>query len=1265
MCEGVRRLQARFEVVLGDDDTNRIFDGCGRGHPRRVVNRGEFAEYLVGTDHAENNRLTVELLVDLDLTGFDDECRAALITIVENLHPSWEVDSLFPILGHDMGLAENLRRGDSYTIWGGMPTNRCSLICYIAGRNGAGGGMRDVGQWLEGLDLGQYAEVFRENDIEFDLVSELTEDDLRELGLSLGHRRKLLRAIADLSDGSDPAPTAETDTTAPPTGSETPRSDAERRQLTVMFCDLVGSTAMSEALDLEDLRTVIATYQEACAGVIARYEGFIARYMGDGLLVYFGYPVAHEDDAERAVRVGLDVLAAVPELKVQTGLDIQIRIGIATGLVVAGDIIGEGASEERAVLGETPNLAARLQSLAEPNTIVISAETRQLASDVFSYDDLGTHELKGFSEPVQTWRVSGEHRTESRFEAVRGGHLSPLVGRDNELALLLDRWESAKNGEGQVVLLSGEAGIGKSRITQALRDGVAGEEHVRVRYQCSPFHINSAFYPVINQLQFAAGIDAADTSEQKLTKLEGVLAEASDGPTSVAPIFASLLSIPSEDRYGSMELSPQELKQKTLTALTDELGAHAAGAPVLLIVEDAHWMDPSTLELMDLALQRIAEIRVLGVMTFRPEFTPPWAGHAHLTALSLNRLARNQGMEIVRGLTGGKGLPDKVMEQILQKTDGVPLFVEELTKTVLESGLLKESEGAYIVEGTLPALAVPNTLQDSLMARLDRMAPVREVAQVAATIGREFSLDLLAAVAERSEEDISEALDQLADSELIFRRGVTPHQTFSFKHALVQDAAYASLLISRRKQLHARIAGVMADRYPEIVQTQPELLAHHLTESGLIKAAIERWQQAATLATRRSANPEAVAHLERALDLISTVPESEERDRQELSLLIGYTAPLIAARGYMVEELARATDRAQKLSEKLGEAEQIMPVLYGQWAFQLVAGTRARCIEIAEAILRPGKRSGDIDARMIGHRLLGTVSVTAGAFETARQNLESSLELYDHDRHGPLAFQLGQDFRVGGQNFLAQALWCLGFPAKAVEQAREGIDFARSLSHPNTLAYALNNGGTVICALREDLDGLEAGAQEMFSIGTEHGLQMWQGVGMLWTAWVKIMRGDVEAGVEGLIQVQDALYRRARMHYLMPWSFSKLATGHTELRQFDAAAAAIAEAKAIMERSGERWLEGETHRVEGDLHLADGANLAEAEACYTLGLSVTQEQGARGLELKMANSLANLWVDQGKKEEARDLLQPIYETITDGFEYADLSDAREILEALG
>ena len=1041
--------------------------------------------------------------------------------------------------------------------------------------------MGDVEQWLERLDLGQYAAVFRENDIDLDLVSELTEDDLRELGLSLGHRRKLLKAIAALSDGSDPAPSAAAEGQAATRQDRSPISDAERRQLTVMFCDLVGSTAMSEALDPEDLRAVIGAYQEACAGVIARYEGFIARYMGDGLLVYFGYPVAHEDDAERAVRVGLDVLAAVPELKVQTGLDLQIRIGVATGLVVAGDIIGEGASEERAVLGETPNLAARLQSLAEPDTIVISAETRQLTTEVFTYEDLGEHDLKGFSEPVQAWRVSGEQRTESRFEAVRGGRLTPLVGRDNELALLLDRWESAKHGEGQVVLLSGEAGIGKSRITQALRDGMADEEHVRVRYQCSPFHTNSALYPVINQLQFAAGIDAADSGEQKLDKLETVLGQASDDSESVAPIFASLLSIPVGDRYGPLELSSEQLKQKTLTALVEQLAAHAAGAPVLLIVEDAHWMDPTTLELMNLALQRVAELRVLGVMTFRPEFTPPWAGHAHVTSLSLNRLARNQGMEIIRDLTGGKNLPDEVMEQILQKTDGVPLFVEELTKTVLESGLLSESASEYKMEGTLPPLAVPSTLQDSLMARLDRMAPVREVAQIAAAIGREFSLDLLAAVAERGEDDIAVALDQLVASELVFRRGTPPHQTFSFKHALVQDAAYASLLISRRKQLHARIAEEMAERLPEIASTQPELLAYHLTVADLTEAAIDRWQQAATLATQRSASPEAVAHLERALELITTLPESEARDRQELSLLIGCTPPLVAAKGYMAKELAQATERALVLSEKLGEAKQIMPVLYGQWAFQLVAGSRARCIELAEAILRPGERSGDVDTRMIGHRLLGTALVTAGAFATARENLESCLVLYDQDRHGPLAIQLGQDFRVGGLNFLTQALWCLGFPAEAAAQAREGIEFARSLSHPNTLAYALHNGGIVISALKDDADELEAHAQEMISIATEHGLQMWQGVGMLWTAWVKMMRGDLESGIEALVQSHDALYVRARLHYVMPWSFSNLAVGHTEMGQFDAAATAIAEAKAIMERSGERWLESETHRRRG------------------------------------------------------------------------------------
>jgi class 3 adenylate cyclase len=619
------------------------------------------------------------------------------------------------------------------------------------------------------------------------------------------------------------------------------RASAERRQLTVMFCDLVNSTVLSARLDPEDMRDVLRVYHDGCARVVARFEGFVAKYMGDGVLVYFGYPHAHEDDAERAVRAGLALVEAIgaTALPLPGELKLQLRVGIATGLVVVGDRIGSGAAQEEAVVGETPNLAARLQGLAAPNSVVIAADTRRLTGGLFEYRDLGAATLKGFADPVQAWQVVGPSAIESRFEALHAtSTTTPLIGRDEELDLLMRRWQQAKEGDGRVVLLSGEPGIGKSRVTEAIEERLSGEPHVRLRFFCSPYHGQTALHPIVSQLERAAGFERDDNVERRLGKLEAILAPSTKDMKQVIALLADLLSI-GGDLYPPLNLNPQRRKEATLEALFAQLAGLAARRPVLMVFEDIHWIDPISLELLEQTVERIPSLRVLLVMTFRPEFQSPWTGDSHVTTLALNRLGRQHGAELVKRLTGNKQMPSAILHQITAHADGVPLFVEELTKTVLESGLLSDAGDRYVLTGPVPPLAIPTTLHASLMARLDRLAPIREVAQIGAAIGREFSYELLAALVPLSEIALQEAVERLVHSELVFCRGRPPSATYTFKHALIRDAAYATLLRSRRQELHARIAKVLEDRFPETVELHPEILAHHWSQAGLVeKAAI-------------------------------------------------------------------------------------------------------------------------------------------------------------------------------------------------------------------------------------------------------------------------------------------------------------------------------------------------------------------------------------------------------------------------------------------
>jgi class 3 adenylate cyclase len=767
-----------------------------------------------------------------------------------------------------------------------------------------GTAMQPIAEWLQRLGLGQYAQTFTENEIDVSVLPHLTDQDLKDIGIPLGPRRKILAAVALDAVVAKP----ETDESIETKAQDT----AERRQVTVMFSDLVGSTALSARMDPEDLREIISAYQKCVAETVQRFGGFVAKYMGDGVLVYFGYPQAHEDDAERAVRAGSELVAAVSDLN--THATLQTRVGIATGLVVVGDLIGSGASQEQAIVGETPNLAARLQGVAEPNTVVIAESTRKLVGNLFELQDVGAQELKGIAGPVQAWAALRPASVESRFEALHASGLTELVGREEELELLLRRWSKARTSEGQVVLLSGEAGIGKSRLTAALLERLAPEPHTRLRDFCSPQHTDSAFYPIIGQMERAAGLTWDDKPQTKLDKLDAMLAQSS---TSVedAALFAELLSLPNDGRYPALELTSERRRRKTLDALVLQVVALSRQNPVLLIFEDAHWTDPTSLELFGRIVDRIPSLRVLLIVTFRPEFVPPWIGRAHVTAVTINRLPKRDVDAMIDRLVGNKLLPPNIRADIIECTDGIPLFVEEMTKAVLEAESVGEADRTASAIPS-PAVAVPASLHASLMARLDRLRAAKEVAQIGAVIGREFSHALLAAVARKPETELQSTLDRLIEAGLLFRQGVPPHATYLFKHALVQDAAYGTLLREPRRALHASIAETLESQFADVAENQPELLARHCAEAGQIEKAAHLWGKAGQRSLARSALVEAVAQLTRALEQIATLPATPALRREQIKLGVALITPLLHVKGYAAPETKAATERARLLIEQ-------------------------------------------------------------------------------------------------------------------------------------------------------------------------------------------------------------------------------------------------------------------------------------------------------------------------------------------------------------
>jgi class 3 adenylate cyclase/tetratricopeptide (TPR) repeat protein len=1092
--------------------------------------------------------------------------------------------------------------------------------------------MLDVARWLAEQGLGHHAEAFAENGIAGDILRELTDADLKELGLNLGDRKRLLKAIAALEAG--PAQDRVESVKLTPA---VPR-EAERRRLTVMFVDLVGSTALSATLDPEDMREVIRAYQNTVAGEIERFEGHVAKFMGDGVLAYFGYPKAHEDDAERAVRAGLAVLAAIRHVSSPASEPLAARVGIATGLVVVGDLVGEGPSQEQAVIGETPNLAARLQTVAAPGQVVIAQATRRLLGVGFNHEDLGAQSLKGFARPVPAYAITGERQVESRFEARSGLALLPMVGRDQELARLLERWVQARAGEGQGVLLIGEAGIGKSRTSRALFDALAEEPHFRIRYQCSPYHTDSALWPVIQQMRHAAGLVAADSLEAQLDKLEALLGQANG--RDATPLIANLIGLDATARYGTVELTPQAQRARTLEALVDHLLGLAARQPVLVVLEDAHWIDPTTLELIEQCVDRIVVARVLILLTTRPDNQPRLPADPHVTRLTLNRLDR-AGVEAIVARLGGDHLPSETIATIIERTDGVPLFAEELTKAVLETG-----------ETTIPA-----SLHDSLMARLDRIPEVKEVAQIAACIGREFDYSLLAAVADRPEQPLHTDLDKLVSSELVFRRGSPPQAAYSFKHALVRDAAYESLLKRRRRELHQAIF----ERQKAEGGSLPEVLAYHAQEAGLADEAIANWQAAGEHALTRPAYAEALKHFETALGRLRDQPESELRQRREAGLLLLIGRARIPHLGYAAKATVTAFAEAERLTRKLREPDLRLPALYGTWGGYYVRGELPAALEQADAFWREAEPLGAVVPQMIGRRIRGVTLVVMGEVGEARTELEAARGLYDAKLHVGLAERFGQEPGVATDCYLALA-WALeGALDSAVRLIRTTMGRLEEINHVNTTGFGFGHLGCFAAILK--VSNLAA---ELAERGLEHArrqqLPVWETLALSSIGLCYLNNNRFSKAVAAIAE-SLALYQRTGSGIFLAAIYANHALALARCGRLAEAHKQLEEARSVVEHNQERWCEPEVWRIDGLLAL-DSGDRRLAEARFHNALTSARRFGLRAWELRAAISLARLWADEGKRAEARDVLTPVYGWFTEGFETADLKDAQALLDEL-
>lgn len=1108
--------------------------------------------------------------------------------------------------------------------------------------------MSDIKSWLSNLGLSKYQQSFEDMEVDMDVLADLTERDLIELDIPLGPRKKLIKAIAALGESAQEVADSV---------QETPH---DRRQLTVMFCDLVGSTALSEQFDPEDLSEIIRVFRETCESAISKYSGTTARFLGDGILVYFGYPIAHENSPEQAARAGLEIIQELAKVRV-FDLPLPVRIGIATGPVVVGEVIGEGSSMELSVYGETPNLAARLQSLAEPGTVIISEQTKQLTGATFEYTDHGLHTLKGFTDPVRAWQPVTLRSAESRFEAKHGNPVaSKIVGRERELSVLKTGWQQACAGKGQIVTLTGEPGIGKSRLIQAVRDQVAAEPHSTMRFFCSQFNQYSAFYPIIAHIENSAGFDRNDDSDTKINKLETMLEELGQDISVALPLIGSLLSINTEERFPKLNLTPGVLKERIMEALLEHFLTVSRDKPLLMLFEDLHWMDPSSLDLLERLIDKVPQANILAVVTSRPEFSAPWQNNSANMSLNLGRLDENDIKQLVGSIAPGKELPRPIFDAIIAKSDGTPLFIEELTKTMLSSDFVVDNGDKYILKGSLPSVAVPNTLKDSLAARLNQTVAAKETAQIGSVIGRVFHYDLLAAVSKLTASALQVALDELCNAALIIAHGQPPNSHYTFKHALVQDTAYDSLLRKNCQTIHGKIAELINERFPDTAQSEPELLAHHFTGAKKLTEAIKYWQLAAKNSAEQSAYIESVNHCRRALALLSNAPESTENLQMELQTRLLMGVGLVATMGYAADDMSENYARARQICDKLEDTPQQIPTLYGLFVFHLVRGDKAEANELANQLAR---YSDDPSQPIVTHSARAMTAFWSGDRQEARGILNDAMSQFSMEKHEALAQIFGDDADLLCHFYAYWNLWLAGYPDQALALLEETNAYVSQLKTPYVVATSMLFGMLLMHEMRKWPE-LTKSAEIFRDHAAEQGYPFFVSTATMGLGAAEVQNGHHEKGItlikEGLAGFRLTGAGLSVDYYMHMLSEAQLISGDITAG-LETVEEAIERANTLVDDV----YKPELLRHKGELLLCNEDQEA-AKECFEQSLKIAREENAKMFELRTAMSVFRMTDKNGNDEDhaaSRAQLSEVYEWFTEGHTIADLIDAKQLLEA--
>ena len=1119
----------------------------------------------------------------------------------------------------------------------------------------------DLAVWLRALDLERYSQIFLDHGIDGEVLPDLTDADLEKIGVLLGHRKKILKAIALLrSSGSWSTELGG------PRAAAVIRPEAERRQITAFFCDLVGSTALGSRLDPEDFNELISAYHTCIVETVQPFGGFVARHFGDGDLVYFGYPDAREDDAEQAIHAALEIVSAVGAIRAGIPEQLEVRVGIATGLVIVGDL-SLTEVQERQVVGEPLNIAARLQALAEPGCVVIADSTRKLVGRLFKLRDLGLKSLKGIPERLQVWQVLGPSFIESRFDALHAVGLTPLVGRDEHIDQILRRWELARSGNGQVVLLGGEAGIGKSRISATVVERIT-ERHTTLRLFCSPSRANSALYPFINQLECAARFDRKDLPQAKVLKLDALLAANAASPEDKAAIV-ELLSLPNSNPYPWLDF-PRQRKRKTLDALSGQLEALSRKRPVVAIFEDLQWADPTSIELLGLTIEGIRPMRVLAIISFRPDFAPPWSGQPQVTTLMLNRLEPQDAEAMVEWIAGSEALPMDVRQEIVERTSGVPLFIEELTKAMLEAGPVELRARVALSGGPSLVRRIPATLHASLMARLDRLGSAKEVAQIGAAIGREFSYELLAGVARLTETELQRGLNRLVQAGLLFRSDEDSNGHYLFKHALIQDEAYSTLLRGRRHELHARIVEVLEEKFQTTCEAEPELLAHHCAEAAVVAKAVQYWRKAGQQSISRSALTEAVTQLKRGLELAARAELTSELRSEQLVLQVALATTLVHIQGYAAPEVINAFEDARLLVERarsLGEQPTDLllqfSIMYGLWVANYVAIDANRMLERAKEFLDLAEGQQSSAPKLVGHRIMGTSLFMQGRFDGALIHLNQAVAMYQPEQHRGLTTRFSQDIGISALSFRSWTLWHLGYPDAAVKDAKELLAKARDLGEVTTLTYALFH-----VVIPEVLSGRVAEAEvrldELMSLTERHGLFFWKSLGLFLQGWCLYLSGRATDAARTL-NAAFAMYSSTGSTLFTPIFLGILAGAYAQEGRMKESLEAINEGLLAVERTNERWAEAELYRLLGELRLsAPGSDHKEAEQCLQKSMAIARRQHAKSYELRTASSMARYYLKCDNRTKARDALAPVFGWFSEGSGTPDLEDANALMQSL-